>query len=130
MSEHDATTTPAELQQQLATLEADLHALRADLADLTAELAREVRSARVVVVDADGFERIVADADAAHGALTVRARTGAQRSTTVELYADDPVDADSARAGVALGHEGDIVAVLEVGGARPTRWWFHEPEPG
>jgi hypothetical protein len=130
MSEHDAPITPAVLSERVAALEAELQSVRAGLADLAADLAREVRSARLVVVDPDGFERVVADADASHGALTVRARTGAQRSTAVELYADDPVDADAARAGVALGHQGDIVAVLEVGGERPARWWFHDAGTG
>jgi hypothetical protein len=130
MSEHDAPIPPADLSERVAALEAELQSVRAGLADLAADLAREVRSARLVVVDPDGFERVVADADASHGALTVRARTGAQRSTAVELYADDPVDADAARAGVALGHQGDIVAVIEVGGERPARWWFLDAGTG
>ena len=98
--------------------------LEAAVAELQASLAREVRTRRVVVVDRDGFERVVIGAPDGFGHVTVRARTRADGSTCVELFANDPADGDGAEVGVALSAGGELVATLSVFEGRPAALWL------
>jgi hypothetical protein len=115
----DRTLTPVALGE----LRDELRLLREELAGLRSDVAAEVRTRRLVVVDSQGFERLVAEGGDDHGFLAVRGRAGERRCTAVELYVNDPVDGDGTHAGVALGEDGDIVAALEVTGhGEPTLW--------
>lgn len=66
----DATTTEVELSR----LCGEVALLRQELADLRKSIAQEVRTRRLVVVEADGFERIDASADGKSGSIVVQAR--------------------------------------------------------
>jgi len=98
-------------------------ALSAELADLRTSLASEVRTRRVVVVEEDGFERIILGARDRFGHVTVVSRTPPGASTIAELFANDPVDADGANVGVALTDAGNVVATLDVADDRAPRLW-------
>lgn len=111
------------LADRVRALEGEVRRLRDAFDTHRASQADEVRTRRLLVVDRDGFERVVAEGGEAQAVLSVRARTHAPGSTKVELFADDPGDGDAANVGLALGRAGDIVAALEVGGpGRPGLW--------
>ena len=70
--------------------------------------AQEVRTRRIAVIEDDGFERIVLEANGTHGEITVAARGDGGGVTAAELYAHDPSDGDSSTAGVTLVRDGDL----------------------
>lgn len=108
---------------EIGRLAERLDTLSSELAELRASLLREVRSRRVVVVEHDGFERIVLGASERFGHVTVVSRTAIDSSTGVELFANDAVDAEPANVGLALVDGGDVVSTLDVtSGARPRLW--------
>jgi hypothetical protein len=104
-------------------------ALATELAELRTSMAREIRSRRVVVVEADGFERIVLGAREQYGHVAVLSRAPTGASTSAELFAHDPVDADGANVGVALTDRGEVVATLDVTHDHAPRWWT-DADPG
>lgn len=113
----------AQVTDRLAALEREVDGLRDALAAHQAAVLDEVRTHRLVVVDRDGFARVVAEGGAAHASVAVRARATGPGATTVQLFADDPVDGDVPHAGVVLGRGGDVVATFEVGpGGRAALW--------
>src|SRR5882762_4519852 len=81
--------------------------LTEELLELRRSSDREVRTRRLVVVEEDGFERIVAEGGGRFGQVTVYGRTPDGRSTCVELFVNDPVDANAAHAGMALVDGGE-----------------------
>jgi hypothetical protein len=84
-----------ELEQQLA-----------ELRTLVEALGDEVRTRRVVVVDAGGRPRIVLAVEPGAASVRVDAEGG---DPSVELYAVDAVDADGPEVGIALVVDGDVV---------------------
>jgi hypothetical protein len=76
-----------------------------------------------VVVEDDGFERIVLGAHDRFGHITVLSRTSPGASTLAELFADDAVEAEGAHVGMALTDRGDVVASLDVTHDQAPRWW-------
>lgn len=100
-----------------------LAALQAEVAALRDELRHEIRTRRVVVVEEDGFERIVLGADDSHGEVVVAARPSRDQSTRTELFALDSDDAEGPFVGVELVDRGNSVAGLSVlEGYRPQLW--------
>jgi hypothetical protein len=100
-----------------------LAALQAEVAALRAELHREIRTRRVVVVEEDGFERIVLSADGSHGEVVVAARPSQDRLTRTELFALDSDDTEGPFVGIELVDRGNSVAGLSVlEGHRPRLW--------
>ena len=73
----------------------------------------EVRTRRLVVVDAHGRPRITVTVERGAASVRVDAPGG---DPSIELYALDPVDADGAEAGLALVRGGDAVTTMAVGG--------------
>lgn len=87
----------------------DLARLRAEVAALRAQLATEVRTRRVVVVDAGGRPRVVLSADPGVGSVRLDDAGG---TASVELYAVDPLEGDGPEVGVVLVVDGDVVRSL------------------
>jgi len=83
-----------------------IEALRIEVAALRAALHEEVRTRRVVVVDASGRPRVVLDVAPGHAAVRVDAEGG---DPSVELYAVDAIEADGPEVGLALVVDGDVV---------------------
>jgi hypothetical protein len=115
-TEPDPATALRDLVDRLGTLEEEV-------AELRESLAREVRSRRIVVVEEDGFERIVLGARDRFGHVSVQSRTAVGTSTTAELFANDGLDGDAAEVGVALTDRGEVVSTLDVTSGRPPRLW-------
>lgn len=84
----------------------DLVELRREVAALRAELATEVRTRRVVVVDAADRPRVVLSADPGVGSVRLDDRGG---TASVELYAVDALDGDGPEVGLALVVDGEVV---------------------
>ena len=78
------------------------------LLELLEHTAKEVRTRRLAVIEDDGFERVVLQADGTHGEVTVAARGEGGGATAAEMYAHDPSDGDGATAGVTLVRGGDL----------------------
>jgi hypothetical protein len=114
---------PRRPSERLDQLEQALDDLRARLERIRAHLGAEIRTGRLVIVEGDGFERVVLDAGGHHGAVTVRARTSSTRSVAVEVVAADARDGDRAHVGVALLDAGDVVAAVDVQSGRPAMIW-------
>ena len=76
------------------------------LRELVGALETEVRTRRVVVVDALGRPRIVLTADPGVASVRVDADGG---DPSVELYAVDAIGADGPEIGLALFVDGDVV---------------------
>ena len=81
------------------TLSERVDAVERLLLELIEHTAQEVRTRRVAVIEDDGFERVVLEADGTHGEITVTARGGRNGATAAELYAHDPTEGDGATAG-------------------------------
>jgi hypothetical protein len=107
-------TTPSRSEGHLDELGRQVAILRDELDALRVELAHELRTQRVTVVDDDGFERITLRSHGHHGQVGVHGRGDPGRSTTVELFANDPTDGDGAHVGLALSDGGDVLAVFDV----------------
>lgn len=70
----------------------------------------EIRTQRLVIVDARGRDRVVVEAGPGHASVLVRAPAADGRGTTgVELYVVDPIEPDGAEVGLALIVHGDVV---------------------
>ncbi len=77
----------------------------------------------MVVIEDDGFERIVLSADASHGEVVVAARPSEDRSTKAVLFALDSEDAEGPFVGMELVDRGNSVAGLSLlEGHRPRLW--------
>jgi hypothetical protein len=85
-----------------------IDALRAEVA----ALRDEVRTRRVVVVDAAGRPRVVLSADPGVGSVRVDAEGG---DPSVELYAVDALEADGPEVGLALVARGEVVTSVRHG---------------
>lgn len=102
---------------------AEVAAVREELRRLQERQAEVVRTRRLVVEDADGFERVVVAGRGRYGHLTVSARAPVGRSVCAELFANDPLEGSGAHVGVALSDGGDVVSAFEVAeGRRPVMW--------
>jgi hypothetical protein len=75
-------------------------------------LRDEVRTRRVVVVDAAGRPRVVLSADPGVGSVRVDAAGG---DPSVELYAVDAIEADGPEVGLALVADGEVVTSVRHG---------------
>jgi hypothetical protein len=112
-----------DLAEQVRALASRVEHLARELTALQEELRRELRTGRVVVVEPDGFERIVLAARDRYGQITVYGRTEPGGATSAELFANDAADGDTVQAGVALTDLGDVVAVLDVRRGTEPRLW-------
>lgn len=83
----------------------------AELRALVEALGDEVRTRRVVVVDAVGRPRVVLSV--APGGASVRVDAEGD-DPSVELYAVDAIEADGAEVGIALVVGGDVVENLRI----------------
>ncbi len=95
------------------SVEVRLAAVEQLLGELIEHLSDEVKTRRLVVVEDDGFERVVLAAAGRHGEVMVAARNPGGGTTAAELYAHDAMEGDGAHAGVAVVSGGDIAAVIE-----------------
>lgn len=121
--------------ERLDRLEAENRELRSQIEDLRAEIATEVRTRRLVVEGADGFERIVGEADGPEPGLTVHAPPAAGRTgaSFVRLFADrDDLSDAWEQAGVYLSAGGYGIASLgfadwDGSGVYHTSLWLNRP---
>ncbi|HYI61779.1 MAG TPA: hypothetical protein VEW93_08245 [Acidimicrobiales bacterium] len=119
--------------------------LREDVARLRLEVETEVRTRRVVVMDAsgadrirltadddvcrvvlidpNGFERLGFEAADAHGVVRIAGRTESDHPSQVDVFALDPEDDQGAYVGVELVDQGNSVAGFTVVESRPPRTW-------
>ncbi len=120
----DPTSPPIDASSD-TTLSDRVDAVERLLLELIEHNAQEVRTRRVAVIEDDGFERVVIQANGTHGEVTVTARGGRNGTTAAELYAHDPTDGDAATAGVTLVRDGDLRWVRDLlsepSGAARTR---------
>ena len=124
-----------EVLQRLDRLEAENRELRRELAGLRSELGREVRTKRLVVETAEGFERIVAEAEGVDAGLTVNAppRCGRGGPSFVRLFADrDDLAEACEQAGLRLAAGGYGIATLsfadfEGDGVYQASLWINHP---
>ncbi len=108
------------LDARLATLEATVAEIRSRLARLRRHLGEEVRTHRLVVTEADGFERVIVEGASSYGAVTVRARSAGPGTVAVDIFAADGRDGDHAHIGVALIDAGDVIAAVDALAGRPA----------
>jgi hypothetical protein len=108
-------------------LASEIDDLRLQLAGLRRSLSNEVRTRRVVVEEADGFDRVVLEARSIFGGVEVRSRARLGEATAAGLFALDPGDGDPAQVGVSLSDRGNIVASLDVYSRHRPRLWTGEP---
>ncbi len=87
----------------------ELARLTAEVAALRTALATEVRTRRVVVVDAGGQPRVVLSADPGVGSVRLDDADG---TASVELYAVDPLAGDGPEVGIVLVVDGNVVRSL------------------
>ncbi|HET9442637.1 MAG TPA: hypothetical protein VFO65_04895 [Acidimicrobiales bacterium] len=121
--------------ERLDRLEAENRALRRELTELRCQLAGEVRTRRIVVETAEGFERIVGEAEGPDAGLTVHAppRCGRSGESYVRLHADCSVAGEAAeRAGIDLSAGGYGIASLsfsdfEGDGVYNASLWLNRP---
>jgi hypothetical protein len=113
-----------EYARMLRELEGRVRALEGEVASFRAAVASEVRTSRVLVVDDDGFERIVLGVADQFGHITVYGRSVGDGSACAELFANDPSGGDGAEVGFTLTDGGDVVAALNVFEQRPPRLWI------
>jgi hypothetical protein len=128
---NDPAAAPPVLVAELERVAAEVAAVREELRDLQARQVESVRTRSLVVVDADGFERVVIAGRGRHGHLTMNARAPEGRSVCAELFANDPAEGAGAHVGVALSVAGDVVSAFEVmQGRRPSMWVESTGHPG
>lgn len=113
----------ADLVARLEGLEQSFARVSAALDELRERFATEIRTHRVVIVEHDGFERVVLDGAGRFGHLTVQARGDRQGSVAVEVFAADAVDGDPSHVGLALIDDGDVVAAVDVQAGHPAIVW-------
>jgi hypothetical protein len=81
----------------------------------------------LVLVDAEGFERIVLDADGTQGALRIAGRANGPGPNRVDVFAIDPEDDGGVYVGTELVDAGTSAAGFTVmEGQRPRTWTVHE----
>lgn len=112
-----------DLAERLEHIERSLADLRAQLERVRAQLGAEVRTGRLVIIEGDGFERMVLDAAGHFGGVTVRARSRSNGTVAVEVFAADAHEGDRAHVGLALVDDGDVVAAVDVQSGRPAMVW-------
>jgi hypothetical protein len=123
-SADDAVDPPPAWALELA---GEIDDLRLQLAGIRRSLSTEVRTRRVVVEEADGFERVVLEGRSIFGGVEVRSRARLGESTAAGLFALDPGDGDPAQVGLCLSDRGNIVASLDVYSRHRPRLWMGEP---
>jgi hypothetical protein len=111
------------VHRQLDEIDVALRSLSDELQALRDALGRELRTRRIVVVEDDGFERVLVTTRGTFGFVAVRGRDGEGGATCVELFASDPIDGDGANVGVSLSDRGDVVAALDVLERHRARLW-------
>lgn len=116
-------------QAHLGQLVERIDSMGRELVELRRALGEEVRTRRVVVVEDDGFERIVLGAAARFGHVTVQARSAGGEPACVELFANDRINGGGAHVGVALSDAGDVAAVLELIVGRLPELWIGPATP-
>lgn len=121
--DHQRPGDTHDIATRLDRIERTLVELRAQVERIRAQLGAEVRTGRLVVVEADGFERVVVDGAGHFGALTLRARGQDDGSVAVEVFAADAHEGDRAHVGLALLDGGDVVAAVDVQSGRPAMIW-------
>ena len=99
----------ARLSGEVRRLSAALADLEATLTDLKTALAAELRTRRVVVVAADGTERVRIEAAPTHGSVVAQARSERAGTTGAEIYAVDGIDGDGPEVGLVLIRDGDVI---------------------
>lgn len=114
--------------ERLDRLEVALDDVRARLERIRAQLGSEVRTERLVILEGDGFERMVLDAAGHFGGMTVRARGRSAGTVAVEVFAADAHDGDRAHVGLALLDDGEVVAAVDVQSGRPAAIWAPAPD--
>lgn len=95
---------------ELAELRGEIDALRRQMAALVEQVSTEVRTRRLVVVEEDGFERIVAEANGDSGEVKVQSRTATEDTTNVSMFAGEIDGFECAEVG--LWHRGNNAAEL------------------
>jgi len=122
-SDAPAPDDPDDTAGRLDRIEQALADLRTRLDRIHAQLGSEVRTGRLVIVEGDGFERVVLDGAGHFGALTLRARSRTDGSVAVEVFAADAHEGDRAHVGLALLDGGDVVAAVDVQSGGPAMIW-------
>ncbi len=82
---------------------------------------------RIVLLDADGFERVSVSALPGIGALRVVGRTEHEQRSHVDVFALDPEDGDGVYLGVELVDRGNSVGGHTVYEGREPRTWTRRP---
>ena len=129
-ADHAPDSPDDHLSARLATLEATVAEVRARLRRLHRQLGDEVRTRRLVIDEADGFERVVLEGNASFGAVTVRARSAGPGTVAVDVFAADGRDGEPAHIGVALIDAGDVVAAVDALAGRPAVIWAQVERSG
>jgi hypothetical protein len=86
-------------------------------------LSADSDTCRVVLVDAEGFERIALDAGGSHGSLRIAGRSCGTGPNRVDVFATDPEDGAGAYVGTELVDAGTSVAGFTAIEGRPPRTW-------
>jgi hypothetical protein len=94
----------------LDELRAELQAVATRLDGFEQQCSREVRTERVVVVDADGIERVVLSGQLQTGSVLVRVPGAEDLISGTEVYASHDVDGGEPLTGVVIWQDGNQVA--------------------
>ena len=125
-----AEVAPLSVGEWLGELDAAVDLLHQELAALRRDLSDEVRTGRLVVVEEDGFERVLVDAHGMYGGVEVRSRTASGGAVAAALTALDAGDGDPANVAVSLTDRGDVVASFDVTATRRPRLWIDGTQTG
>lgn len=104
----------------------EVRSLHDELSALRDALATEVRTRRIVVVEADGFERCIVDAAGTHAVITLAGRSEPGLSTAMDFYVDDAMDGDGPSVGLALIDRGNVVASFGLVSPQSPRVWIDD----
>ena len=137
MTDRGSTPLEARLDQLAHRLDeaaTELGSLRHELVELRTSLAHEIRTRRVVILEEDGFARIVLETRGHYGRVGVLTREPRGepankhgQPTCIELVAHDAIDADPPNVAIALTDSGDVVATLEATQGRGPVLWIEPP---
>jgi hypothetical protein len=82
---------------------------------------------RIMLLDADGFERVSVSALPGIGAVSIAGRTEQEQRSHVDVFALDPEDGDGVYLGVELVDRGNSVGGHTVYEEREPRSWARMP---